>query len=336
MKMLRKLLAALVLAVLCVCLFGGFTIPQEQDDGLVTVYSTDGRILELEPGAVEAYIKDGWSEDFSQVAATIWKPDGDSKMVLKGKVAGYVQQGWSASKEAVTVMMRDPNGNERDIFKDKAEEYKAKGWELVGSYVDPSKPAIALTFDDGPNPSTTNRLLDILEQSGAKATFFMLGNLVSGGPDCIKRMKELGMEIGSHTYDHTQLTKLSAEGVQSQVQRTNDNVNKIIGEKPTVMRPPYGAYNATVKAGAGVPIILWSVDTLDWKSRNADSVCEVVRKNVRDGSIILFHDIYGTSVDAVERLIPELQRQGYQLVTVSELAAAKGKEMEPGGVYTNF
>lgn len=98
MKMLRKLLAALVLAVLCVCLFGGFTIPQEQDDGLVTVYSTDGRILELEPGAVEAYIKDGWSEDFSQVAAPSGTGTATAKMVLKGKVAGYVQQGWSPAK----------------------------------------------------------------------------------------------------------------------------------------------------------------------------------------------------------------------------------------------
>lgn len=336
MKMLRKLFAALVLSILCVCLFGGFTVPPEPETGLVTVYSRDGRILELEPDAVEAYTKDGWSEDFNQVASTIWKTDGNSKMVLEGMVDDYLRQGWYGSKEAVTVIMADTDGQEKDVFKDDISACLEKGWTLVGGYLDPEKPAIALTFDDGPLPSTTNRLLDILEKSGAKATFFMLGKQVSGGAECVKRMQTLGMEIGSHTYDHKQLTKLSGEGVAEQVKQTNENIRKIIGTDPTVMRPPYGSYNNTVKEAAGMPIILWSVDTLDWKSRNADSVCDVVRKNVKDGSIVLFHDIYGSTIDAVERLIPELQEQGYQLVTVSQLAELKGKEMLSGGVYGNF
>lgn len=335
-KMLRKILASIVVVVVCLGMLGGFTVPGNQDEGTtVTVYNPDGRMLDLGQEEAEEYVKDGWSTNFNDVAVTLWKTDGSSTVALKSRAGELKSSGWS-TKEAVTVIMEDPQGNQQDVFKDDVNSKKQEGWKAVGTHADPSKPAIALTFDDGPNTATTSRLLDILEKYDVKATFFMLGNRVSGGKECVKRMQELGMEIGSHTYDHSELTKLSADALASQINKTNQAVKDIIGEDPSVMRPPYGAYNNSVKAAAGMPLVLWSVDTLDWKTRNAASVADVVMSQTRDGSILLFHDIYDSSVDAIEKVVPKLQAKGYQLVTVSELAELKGKPMENGGVYTNF
>ena len=194
---------------------------------------------------------------------------------------------------------------------------------------------IALTFDDGPS-SFTDRLLDCLEANNAKATFFMVGKEILSFPDEVKRMKALGCELGNHTYDHTDLATLSASDISSEISRVDQELVNLTGQGATVVRPPYGSVNDTVKATVGTPMILWSIDTLDWKTQDVQATVEEVMNNVQDGSIILMHDIYSTSVDAAEILIPQLIEDGYQLVTVHELAAAHGKELNPGVTYGEF
>ena len=157
--------------------------------------------------------------------------------------------------------------------------------------IDPNRPVIALTFDDGPG-DRTGELLDQLEKYDAKATFFMLGQKVSSYPDEIKKMKEIGCELGNHSYDHPNLAKLGADGVKKQIGDTNSKIQAIVGEGASVMRPPYGAISATLKANAGMPLILWNIDTLDWKTRNAKATVDMVMENAKDGDIILMHDIH--------------------------------------------
>ncbi len=203
------------------------------------------------------------------------------------------------------------------------------------SEVDPNKPMVALTFDDGPG-QRTGELLDALSKYGAHATFFMQGKNVSVYPDAVRRMKEVGCEIGSHTFDHPDLTKMDASGIKDQVDRTDQSLHDIIGQGATVLRPPYGAINDTVKATIRKPLILWNIDTLDWKTRNVQMTVNEVMTKAQDGDIILMHDIHSESVDAAIEIIPKLIAQNYQLVTVSEMAAAKGIKMENGERYTDF
>ena len=205
---------------------------------------------------------------------------------------------------------------------------------------DPNKKIIALTFDDGPSTDETNGtsdLLDLLEQYDSKATFFCLGNRLNDeSAPLLKRMVELGCEIGNHSFDHADLATLSAEDVTSQLSRTDEEIQNLVGHSATVVRPPYGSFNDTVAGIAARPLIMWSVDTLDWETQNADSTVQNVMDNAQDGAIILMHDIFKESVDAAEVFIPQLIQEGYQLVTVSELAAAKGITLEAGTSYGAF
>lgn len=201
--------------------------------------------------------------------------------------------------------------------------------------LDYAQPMIALTFDDGPS-GRTMELLNVLEQYDAHATFFMLGQNVSKYPDAVKKMQQIGCEIGSHTFNHANLSTLDPGGIAEEIASTNDALSAIIGSGATVMRPPYGAFNDTVKANVGMPLILWSVDTLDWKAKNTQATIEHVLANTGDGDIALMHDIYDTSIDAAIQLIPKLIEQGYQLVTVSELAEARGMPVQYGESYFSF
>ena len=201
--------------------------------------------------------------------------------------------------------------------------------------IDASKPMVALTFDDGPG-ERTGELLAQLEKYNAHATFFMQGKNIPGKEDFVKKMKETGCELGNHSYDHPQLTKLSADKIANQIGTTNDLIQQAAGSTATVMRPPYGAINDTVRSSVGLPMILWSIDTLDWKTRNAQSSIDTVMNDVQDGDVILMHDIYTESIDAALVLIPKLEEAGYQLVTVSEMAKAKGVALQNGEKYVDF
>ncbi len=202
--------------------------------------------------------------------------------------------------------------------------------------VDTSKPMIALTFDDGPNKKTTIPILDILKEYNGVATFFILGNRVSNNVDILQRMLEEGSEIGNHSYNHKELTKISSEELRAQIMNTQDVVIDSIGNEPKFMRPTYGSYDDNLKSNVGMPLILWSIDTLDWKSRNSKKVTDHVLENVKDGDIILMHDIYESTAEAVKLLVPELIDRGYQLVTVSELFEARGETLKDGHIYNQM
>ncbi len=199
--------------------------------------------------------------------------------------------------------------------------------------IDPKKPMIALTFDDGPHPQYTMEILNTLKEYNARATFFVLGERAEKYRKTIKSISEEGNQIGNHTYDHKELTKLSVKDMQSEINRTKNILKDIDGIAPAVIRPPYGSVNSNVKLYAGAPFILWSVDTLDWKTRNKDKIVKEALKNPRDGDIMLMHDIYGTTAEAVKVIAKELDSRGYQLVTIDELYAARGAKLENGKEY---
>lgn len=201
--------------------------------------------------------------------------------------------------------------------------------------IDPSKPMVAITFDDGPNPDTTNIMLDALEQNYAKATFFCLGQNAGYYPETVKREFDLGMEVATHTYSHVQLTTLSNEKLQEEIDKSMDAIKKATGISPTLLRPPYGAVNKSVLSVVGenkLCCVNWSLDTEDWKTKNANATYNMVMK-ATDGDVVLLHDIHEYNVDAVKRFVPDLIAQGFQLVTVPELYAARGETLESGTIH---
>lgn len=274
--------------------------------------------------------------DKKGVMQTGWQKDDNGKYYMGENGAALI--GWQEIKGKTYYFMADGKMATGKQKVGLAEcEFNKKG-ELVSkkeSSIDPKKPMVALTFDDGPG-KRTGELLAQLEKYNAHATFFMLGQKVSSYPDVVKKMKEIGCELGNHSYSHQNLAKASVAGITDELGKTNAGIAQIAGEGATVMRPPYGAISDTLKATVGMPMILWNIDTLDWKTRNAQKTIETTMNNVDDGDIILLHDIHTESVDAALKLIPMLEKEGYQLVTVSELAAAKGVTLENGGRYTDF
>ena len=201
--------------------------------------------------------------------------------------------------------------------------------------VNPAKPMIAITFDDGPSKFTM-QLLEQLEAYDARATFFMVGTNVPKYPETVKKMKEIGCELGNHTTNHPRLINLDLAGIQKEIHTTNQAIQSIVGEAATLMRPPYGAVNEVVQSAVGMPLAMWSVDTRDWEQKDMTFVKNYVLNAAKDGEIILLHDIHETTVQAVLQVIPELVNRGYQLVTVSEMAVARGVSLENGQKYYEF
>ena len=196
---------------------------------------------------------------------------------------------------------------------------------------DSNQPMIALTFDDGPS-THTRRILDTLTANNSRATFFIPGYMVIKYEDTARAIIEQGSEIGGHSWGHTQYTKYTADELRYDISSTNNDIFNATGFMPTFYRPPYGTTSDMIKsisAEMGMSIINWSIDSEDWKSRDPDKIYDDIMRDVKSGSIILCHDTYSTTADAMERVIPALIEQGYQLVTVSELLG----EMEPGKVY---
>jgi len=199
---------------------------------------------------------------------------------------------------------------------------------------DPNKPYVALTFDDGPHKTNTALVLDVLEQYDAKATFFVLGNRINSTTSpLLKRMLNLNCEIGNHSFDHPILSNLTPDLIRYQMRRTDEKVVLACGVKPKIMRPPYGSANKTVMANIGRPAIIWSLDTLDWETRNTQKVVAAVLNQVESGDIILMHDIHKTTANAVEPIIAALKEQGYQFLTVSEVLELRGESVEAGKKY---
>ncbi len=194
------------------------------------------------------------------------------------------------------------------------------------------KKLVALTFDDGPSPETTLRLLSILKKENVPATFFVLGNRVQFYPEIVRKAYQEGHQIGSHTYNHLNLPELPIEEAQKEINMTRDIIKQTIGKDPEGTRPPYGATTPQITTIVNNPVIQWSVDSLDWESKNADSIEQTVLSEVYDGSIILMHDIYDSSVDGAQKVITDLKKQGYTFVTVNQLIESRGN-LENGKQY---
>ncbi len=201
--------------------------------------------------------------------------------------------------------------------------------------VDGNKKMIALTFDDGPSPYTPI-VLNTLEKYDAVATFFVVGNRVPAYPSYVKRAYNLGCEIGTHTYDHAWLNQLSAAGIKDEIKKGSDAIVRAIGVAPTLMRPPGGCINETVRKNVGLPMILWSVDTRDWETRSTPTTITRVVDGAYDGAVILVHDLHESTAIASKTFIPKLIKNGYQLVTVSEMAELRGVKMTAGQTYNSF
>lgn len=202
---------------------------------------------------------------------------------------------------------------------------------------------MAITFDDGPTGNEcgrTERLLDGLKERGVHATFFLCGYRIKDFNSMMDRYLAEGHEVGNHTMDHIRLDTETQDGGYAQVSATNDLIASYTGQKPTLVRPTGGAYNDAVISSMkqlGLPIILWNIDTLDWKDHdNASLIQQRIVENAQDGAIVLEHDLYEATVEGVLAAIDELQAQGYAFVTVSELAQLKGMTLEPGKVYSGF
>jgi peptidoglycan/xylan/chitin deacetylase (PgdA/CDA1 family) len=188
------------------------------------------------------------------------------------------------------------------------------------------QPIIALTFDDGPDPVLTPKLLDILKERGLTATFFMVGRNVSAFPAIVRRMVQEGHEVGNHSWSHPLLTQLGPQSVESQLRRTHDAIVKACGVAPLLYRPPYGATTASqrlrIEKSFGYPAILWDVDPLDWQTpRQAQKVYDRILSRVRPGSIILCHDIHETTIAAMPVVLDDLKARGYAFATVTQLIA---------------
>ncbi|MDO4438816.1 MAG: polysaccharide deacetylase family protein [Eubacteriales bacterium] len=205
-----------------------------------------------------------------------------------------------------------------------------------GRELDLRKPMIALTFDDGPNSKAGNEIMDSLESYNGRATFFVVGERVSSRQTVVKRMIDNGHEIGNHSMGHKYFHKLDAEGIRNQVEACNNIVEEVTGVRPVLMRLPGGIKNDTVMQNIGMPVISWNIDTRDWSTKDPAKTVEAVIGKVKDGDIVLMHELYSETAEAVRQMLPQLSEQGFQFVTVSELIKFKGKTVEPNKIYYSF
>ena len=201
---------------------------------------------------------------------------------------------------------------------------------------DPTKQYIAFTFDDGPSKTNTIDIVNYLNNNKAHATFFELGSFMVNNQDIVRYVKDNGMEVGSHTYSHINLKKKKLDKVQSEIDRTNAVYKEITGEDIKLVRTPYGAINNKIRDTFNYPFIMWSVDTLDWKYKDSNYLYDYVINNVKDGDIVLMHDIHTTTKEAVERILPELYVRGYRVVSVSELSRIKQIELDAHKIYRSI
>lgn len=190
--------------------------------------------------------------------------------------------------------------------------------KIPSKILDPNKKFIALTFDDGPS-IYTKEVINILKKYNCNATFFVLGNKVEMYQDTIRESLKNGNELGNHSYSHKWLIKLDEESLKEQINKTQDIIQEIAGYTPKLLRPTYGSVNQKIRSLDQLEIVLWNVDTLDWKYKSVDRIVSRATKNPKDGNIILMHDIHQRTIKALDKIIPILQNQGFELVTISEM-----------------
>lgn len=198
---------------------------------------------------------------------------------------------------------------------------------------------VALTFDDGPSGDNTEALLQMLENRDVRATFFLCGYRIDVFPDLPEKLSRAGHALGVHGYSHTCFDTLTSQELKDELDTTKARILELTGQMPTLLRPPCGAWDENVREAsrdADLTVILWSVDPEDWRCRDSREIARRVCDNAHNGSIILMHDMYGSSVEAAAQIIDTLHSQGYEFVTVPELAKLAGCELQPGDVFSQF
>ncbi len=212
-------------------------------------------------------------------------------------------------------------------------ELKFKIENKIIRYHDDDK-FIAFSFDDGPHNDHDRQIIELFKSYNGKATFFHVGQRIVDNADSIKLAYDNGFEIGCHTFDHPALARLSDEGLNDQIRRSKEELNKVLpGVDFTLFRPTYGAFGDRDLNLVPYPFVNWSIDTEDWKNRDAATIADIIRNQAADGDIVLLHDLYQTSVDGVKATLDELYQKGFNFVTISELARIKGRELNKGHVY---
>lgn len=199
-----------------------------------------------------------------------------------------------------------------------------------------SKKTVALTFDDGPSGYYNPLILEELNKNKAHATFFMVGNMMNRCQNCVLQTYKSGNEIGSHTYNHINIKRGDIDTVKENLAKTDNLYNSITGDHIKLLRPPYGAYNKENLENINNYFILWNLDTEDWRYRNVKHIVDYIKENVHDGAIILMHELYDSSYEALKIILPWLYANGYQVVSVSELAKIKGRTLEYGKAYLSL
>lgn len=203
---------------------------------------------------------------------------------------------------------------------------------IYNKVIDKDKKMIALTFDDGPNYNT-NKVLEVLEEYQIPATFFVLGSKIKGNEHILNRIISTGSEIGNHTYNHKILTRLEENSIKKEIDNTSNKIFEVTSTYPKLLRPSYGIVNKKIKELSDYPIIIWNIDTLDWKYHSSKKIAAKVLSKVREGDIVLMHDVYSATANSLKIIIPELKSRGYTFVTVSELFYYKEIELQKGKVY---
>ncbi len=201
---------------------------------------------------------------------------------------------------------------------EKKEETNLINYETVNKTIDSNKPIIALTFDDGPS-KYTKQIIDLLKKYNCNATFFVLGNKVKIYKDTIKESISNGNEIGNHSYNHKWLSRLKIEDIKEQINKTQDILKEEVNYTPILLRPTYGSVNKKIRNNTNLEIVLWNVDTLDWKIKSSKKIADRSLSQIKDRSIILMHDTHERTYEALKIMIPKLIDEGYQFVTISEL-----------------
>lgn len=236
---------------------------------------------------------------------------------------------WLINKEEFILYIGQPTMNKIVIPLDLLKDYlNIEFAERIGitlpesKTLDPNGKYVALTFDDGPHPEVTPHILDTLQAENIKATFYMLGASVEEQPETALKVAKAGHELANHTFTHADLSKSSLSEIHSELERSNNLIEAVTGQKPQSFRPPYGARNEQVDQIAndlGLAMVLWTVDSLDWKSLDADLVYQKTMSEIKPNSIVLMHDIHPSTAEALPRVIKGLKNQGYEFLSVTEL-----------------
>lgn len=293
------------------------------------------------------YYQDGvlLTKDWLSLDGKTYYFDEDGKMCTGAVKIGKKNYRFSETGEMVTGWY--PSASDKQCYYNKKGQLQTNKSVVIGKVVysfgqngeirhqaDTTKPMIALTYDDGPSKNTST-IVETLQKYNSVATFFVVAERISYFPDSFKSAYESGNEIASHTYSHTMLNKLTASEIKEEIAKANKEIKKYIGIPAALLRPPGGNINDTVRESVDSPMILWSVDTEDWSNRNTATTTKRALANPEDGDIILMHDLYESTAAAADQIVSSLIDDGFQLVTVSELIAARGGA-ENGKAYFSF